>query len=222
MSTYVLMKILESAPDRYDRGIRILTLGKLDKIYDNLTSHLKTGQRVLDIGCGTGILTVKAAKKGAQVRGIDVNPQMLEIAQKRVNEEGVSQNVKLSEMGVAELGNEKDESYDIVMSGLCFSELAEDELCYTLKEINRLLKPGGLLLVADEVKPVSFSKKILNVLVRLPLKAITYLLTQTTTNAVDNLPDKVRKAGLQIVTVRLNGMQNFIELAAVKDVVLKE
>jgi hypothetical protein len=31
MSTYILMKVLESAPSRYDRGIRILTLGRLDK-----------------------------------------------------------------------------------------------------------------------------------------------------------------------------------------------
>ncbi|HUW96689.1 MAG TPA: class I SAM-dependent methyltransferase, partial [Anaerolineae bacterium] len=39
MSTYVLMRILESAPSRYDRGLRILTLGRLDRAYDRLASH---------------------------------------------------------------------------------------------------------------------------------------------------------------------------------------
>ena len=50
MSTYVMMKILESAPKRYDWGIRLLTLGKLDKIYDRLASRIKKGDKVLDLG----------------------------------------------------------------------------------------------------------------------------------------------------------------------------
>jgi len=83
MSVYILMKILESAPSRYDRGIYILTLGKLDKVYDRLTSRIKKGQTILDLGCGTGALTLRAVQKGAKVKGIDINPQMLEIAQKR-------------------------------------------------------------------------------------------------------------------------------------------
>ncbi len=53
MSTYVLMRIRESAPNRYDRGIAILTLGKLGDVYDRLVSKIEHGQRVLDIGCGT-------------------------------------------------------------------------------------------------------------------------------------------------------------------------
>ncbi len=66
------MKIFESAPDRYDKGIRILTLGRLDKVYNHLTSYIKSGQRVLDIGCGTGALTLRAAQRSSKVKGIDV------------------------------------------------------------------------------------------------------------------------------------------------------
>ena len=112
MSTYILMKILESAPSRYDKGIRILTLGRLDEAYDRLTSHIKRGQKVLDIGCGTGALTLRAALKGANVKGIDINPQMLEIAKKHAAEAKDEQNVELCEMGVAELGGEEAESYE--------------------------------------------------------------------------------------------------------------
>lgn len=214
MSTYVLMKILESTPNRYDRGLRIITLGKLDSVYERLTSHVKMGQRVLDIGCGTGELTIRAAQKGANVKGFDVNAEMLEIAQKRVSEAKVFKNVELFEMGVAELCNEEPGIYDVVISGLCFSELTDDEINYTLKEVNRILKSGGILLIADEVKPKNRLKKILNWFTRTPLKAITYLLTQTTTNAVDNLPERIDKAGLHIESVRLNKMQNFIEVMA--------
>ncbi len=207
-----MMKILESAPGRYDKGIRILTLGRLGKAYDRLTSHIRKGQKILDLGCGTGALTIRAAQKAAKVKGIDINSQMLEIAQKRAAEANLAQNVELCEMGVAELGGEESESYDIVMSGLCFSELTEDELLYTLREAKRILKPEGLLLIADEVRPKSISKMILNWLIRIPLVTITYLITQTTTKAVKNLPEKVEKAGLAIQSIKLSRIEDFIEL----------
>lgn len=210
------MKVLESAPDRYDAGIRILTLGKLDKAYDRLISCIKSGQKVLDIGCGTGALTLRAAQKGASVKGIDVNVQMIEIAQKRAIKMKVAQNVEFCEMGVAELDSEKSENYDIVMSGLCFSELSEDELIYALKEVKRILKPKGLLLVADEVRPDSLSKKMLNWLIKFPLVIITYILTQTTTKAVENLPETTEKAGFLIESVGLNKIGNFIGLIGKK------
>jgi ubiquinone/menaquinone biosynthesis C-methylase UbiE len=210
------MKMLESAPDRYDRGIRMLTLGRLDSAYDRLTVHIQEGQRVLDIGCGTGALTLRAALKGAMVKGIDINAQMLEIAQKWVNEAELSQYVELCEMGVAELGDEESKRYDVIMSGLCFSELTEDELHYTLKETKRMLKPGGLLLLAVEVRPESIAKRLLYWFIKLPLVIITYVVTQTTTRAVKNLPEKIENAGFLIVSIKLNFLESFIELVGRK------
>jgi ubiquinone/menaquinone biosynthesis C-methylase UbiE len=216
LSTYILMKILESVPSRYDCGISILTMGKLDEVYDRLTTHIKQGDRVLDIGCGTGLLMLKAAFKGAMVKGIDINSRMLEIAKKRVVEANLSRTVELSEMGVAELDREKSNYYDAILSGLCFSELTENELIYTLKEVKRILKPEGRLLIADEVRPKVIFKRILNGLIRFPLMIITYLFTQTTTHAVKDLPDKIRLAGLKLESIQLNNWENFMELTARK------
>ncbi len=216
MSIYIVMKIFESSPSRYDKGISILTLGRLDTAYDRLASHIKRRQSVLDIGCGTGALTLRAAQNGGKVKGIDINSQMLEIAKKRVAEAKLEQSVELCEMGVAELGGEGTGSYDVVMSGLCFSELTENELFYTLKEVERMLKPGGTLLIADEVRPKSILKRIFNWLIRFPLVIITYLVTQTTTNAVKNLPERIEEAGLLIESVRLSKIESFIELVGRK------
>jgi demethylmenaquinone methyltransferase/2-methoxy-6-polyprenyl-1,4-benzoquinol methylase len=121
MSTYVLMRILESAPRRYGLGIRLLTLGSVDRAYDRLASRVGEAQNVLDVGCGTGALTLRVAKRGARVRGIDLSAEMLEIAAERVREGGYAERVDLAEVGVAELDREKPESYDAVISGLCFS-----------------------------------------------------------------------------------------------------
>jgi demethylmenaquinone methyltransferase/2-methoxy-6-polyprenyl-1,4-benzoquinol methylase len=218
MSTYVLMRILESAPRRYGFGIRLLTLGAVDRAYDRLASHVQSGQRVLDLGCGTAALTVRAAQRGATAKGIDVNPEMLEIAEERRKEAGLDERVELAEMGVAELDREKAESYDVVLSGLCFSELSDDERSYTLGHVKRILRPGGLLLIADEVKPGTRVARWMHSLIRVPLAALTYVLTQQTTHAIENLPSRVEQAGLPIESVRTSAFGSFAEIVARKPV----
>lgn len=216
MSTYVLMKILESAPNRYDKGIQLLTFGAVAKAYDRLTENIQKDQKILDIGCGTGALTFRAAQRGAQIKSIDINSQMMEIAQQKVEQAGFSDSVEFQEMGIVELDSEQSESYDVVMSGLCFSELSDDELIYGLDQINRILKPNGLLVVGDEVRPQNFFRKIFYYLMRLPMVVITYIITQTTTKAVSRLPEKVEAAHFIIEQLRLNKMGSFIELVAKK------
>jgi ubiquinone/menaquinone biosynthesis C-methylase UbiE len=212
MSTYILMKIFESAPKRYDLGIRLLIGGRLAKTYDRLASHIERGDKVLDIGCGTGALSLRAAENGAKVKGIDINSRMLEIARNRADNLNLAQKIEFCEMGVAELDREEGDSYDAVMSGLCFSELGEDELSFTLREAKRIMKPGGLLLVADEVRPDRVCKKIINGLRRLFFGAIVFIITQTTTRALKDLPEKIRDSGFEIESIKLNRSENFIEL----------
>jgi ubiquinone/menaquinone biosynthesis C-methylase UbiE len=209
MSTYVLMRVLESAPRRYDLGIRLLTFGRIDRAYDRLAGQIEPGQRVLDLGCGTGALTVRAARRGAIVKGIDINPEMLAIARRRVKEEQLEERVELAEQGVAELDREEGQSYDAVASGLCFSELSEDELGYALDQVARVLRPGGLLLVADEVSPRHAITRALRSLLRAPLALLTYLITQQTSHAVRALPERLAAAGLSLVSTTHNALGSF-------------
>lgn len=81
------------------------------------------------------------------MKGIDINPQMLEIARKKAVEMGLIQNVELCELSVAELESEKTGSYDVVTAVLCFSELSENELNYAIREVKRILKPGASCLL---------------------------------------------------------------------------
>ena len=81
MSSYVLMKILESTPTRYDTGIRLISRGAIGRVYDRMAEIAVTpGARVLDLGCGTGGLSLACAARGASVVGIDKDPGMLEVA----------------------------------------------------------------------------------------------------------------------------------------------
>lgn len=216
VSTYVLMRILESAPDRYDVCMRLLTFGNIDRAYDRLANHVGAGARVLDIGCGTGALALRAAGRGARVKAIDVSAGMLEIAAQRSGEAGLSDLVELQEMGVALLDGEKPGIYDAVMSGLCFSELSDDEIIYTLAHIERILRPGGLLLLADEVRPRKRVTRIAVALLRAPLVALAYIVAGSTTRAVERLPERVVDAGLAIESTRTSALGSFCEVVARK------
>jgi len=80
----IFMKVLESSPSRYDRGIRILTFGKDFEIKKKIVSdYVSKGDYVLDVGVGTGTLAVLCARKGAYVFGFDVSSKMLEVAREK-------------------------------------------------------------------------------------------------------------------------------------------
>jgi demethylmenaquinone methyltransferase/2-methoxy-6-polyprenyl-1,4-benzoquinol methylase len=217
MSTLLLMKLFEASPERYDKGIRLLTGGQLDNLYDRLIEHVKEGDRVLDIGCGTGALALRAAKKGAKVKAIDINPGMLDVAEAKAKDAHLLQTIAFVEMGVAELGHEADQTYDVVMSGLCLSELTGEELDYTVNEVSRILKPEGLFLVIDETRPQSLFKRLSLGFFRSIFKLFVFLVCGTTTRALKNFPNKIEEVGFKIATCELNKNQNLMMLVARKN-----
>lgn len=84
----IFMKILETKPARYDRGLNILTGGHARKLKTEIVnSRVKYGIHMLDVGCGTGELLEQAARAGALVSGIDISEGMLAIACKRFESE---------------------------------------------------------------------------------------------------------------------------------------
>jgi len=210
------MRLLESTPDRYDRGIRLLTLGLAERAYDRLTAHIQPGWRVLDVGSGTGALALRAAARGAEVVALDVNAGMLAAARQKAERAGLTGRIAWREMGVAEMDTFPDASFDAICSGLCFSELTPPERCYALLQAHRLLRPGGLLLLADEVRPRRLWRRLLHKAIRLPLALVTWLLTQTTTRAVPDLLELVRAEGFEVTAARTAMLGSWAEVVATR------
>ena len=73
---------MESLTKYYDRWMNLITGGQDKRVREAVLGYIEPGDLVLDVGCGTGTLAIKAAQKGAQVIGIDQSPAMLKLAQK--------------------------------------------------------------------------------------------------------------------------------------------
>lgn len=99
---------------------------------------IKSGERVLDIGCGTGVVAVTAAQRGAQVTGLDLTPALLERA--RYNATMAGLNVEFIE-GDAEHLPFKDETFDVVLSQ--FGHMFAPQPAVAVSEMLRVLKKGG-------------------------------------------------------------------------------
>jgi ubiquinone/menaquinone biosynthesis C-methylase UbiE len=189
------MKILESRPERYDIGMGLLTLGSLGKIKQEISEHAKPGDKVLDLGCGTGTLAQMCIEQGAEVTGVDANSGMLEVA-KRNSPSANYLNISLSNLDE----HYSDESFDIILSTLAFSELTRAERVHVMKQIKKILKTGGKVLIGDEIIPENVFSKSFYYAFRLPMRLLTWIMTQTTTNAIPSFDEEVREAGMQIVS----------------------
>lgn len=110
-----------------------------------LVKHAKVhaGQRVLDVGCGTGVVAVTAARLGASVTGLDLTPALLERARENSQIAGVE--IDWQEGDVENLPFE-DGAFDVVLSqfGHIFAPRPEVAVAQML----RVLKPGGKIAFA--------------------------------------------------------------------------
>ncbi len=108
-----------------------------------LLPHLKSGQRLLDIGCGPGTITVGLAKAVApgEVVGIDLPESQLSVARQNAAQSKLN-NARFVVASIYELPF-ADETFDVVFAHAVFEHLKEP--VSAIKEIHRVLKPGGLV-----------------------------------------------------------------------------
>jgi SAM-dependent methyltransferase len=106
-------------------------------------ANVRAGQDVLDVGCGTGVVAVTAARIGARVRGLDLTPELLERA--RENARIASAEIEFREGDVEALPFE-DAAFDVVLSQ--FGHMFAPRPDIALAEMLRVLKPGGTIAFA--------------------------------------------------------------------------
>ncbi len=118
------------------------------------------GQRVLDIGCGTGALTILARRLHPQteVVGLDPDPKALAIAKRKSERAGAAIHF---DRGFSDDLPYAPASFDRVLSSFMFHHLTRDEKLGTLRDARRVLRPGGSLHLLDFGQPGSRYSSIL-------------------------------------------------------------
>jgi ubiquinone/menaquinone biosynthesis C-methylase UbiE len=152
----------------YDRLVNLMTLGQAHRLRRLTVDHaqLKPGEKVLDVGCGTGGVTIPAklrVGKNGEVAGIDPAPEMIAVARRKASHAGLEIDFRVD---VIEALPFPDETFDAVTSSLMMHHLPEHVQVKGLAEIKRVLKPGGQILIADMMRPSnSFIKRFFTLLV---------------------------------------------------------
>jgi ubiquinone/menaquinone biosynthesis C-methylase UbiE len=137
----------------YDPMVRLLFREEAGKRQLLEQADVRPGQRVLDVGCGTGTLAlmIKTEFPEARVVGLDGDPKALARARRKLAEAGVD--VALEE-GLAYELPYPDASFDRVFSSLVLHHLSREHKRRTLAEILRVLAPGGAFHLLDFGRPV--------------------------------------------------------------------
>jgi ubiquinone/menaquinone biosynthesis C-methylase UbiE len=199
VSSLALMRWLESAPHRYDAGMRWLTLGRISRLHAAVAAAATTKpeSRVLEIGCGTGAITARLVERGARVTALDQNPEMLEQARARLAAAPPGR-VTWLERTASEVDGLPEAHFDAVVAGLCLSEMSAGEREFVLRALARCLRPGGVLAVADEVQPRRAGQRVLHALLRAPQAVVAWLVTGSISRPVRDLAAEVAAAGLEL------------------------
>jgi ubiquinone/menaquinone biosynthesis C-methylase UbiE len=152
------------APVFYDLTVQLMTLGRERAFRERLLSlaHLKPGESVLDVGCGTGTLAIAARRHvGAtgDVIGIDASPEMLARAERKASKAGAP---VLFKRAAAQALPFRDAQFDAVFATVMFHHLPRKGREECAREMRRVMKPGGRVLVVDFAAPTQRGSNFLD------------------------------------------------------------
>lgn len=186
--------LMDWAAPVYDAYCPLLGLGRRFRRETLRHAAISPGEQVLDVGCGTGVLTRLAAEAvgpTGRMVGIDPGSAMIAVARREA-----IRAASRTEFGLAAIERLPfpDASFDLVLSSFMLHHLPPEVKRAGLSEVYRVLKPGGRLLAVDVDRPANPFWW----LVAWPLLFMSY----TAPNLRGEVPVYLRAAGFGPVDVR--------------------
>ena len=148
---------MERMVDSYDSYMRTMTLGTERRLRDLevALAQLKPGDQVLEVGCGTGSLTLAAKHQvgeTGQAYGIDLIPKMIDVCRRKAEQAGV--NIEFQVGGIDNIPY-PEKKFDAVLCSFMIFHMSEGVRTRGIQEIRRVLKSGGRLVIVDLALPTS-------------------------------------------------------------------
>ena len=205
---------MESLTRYYDRWMNLITGGQDRRVRDVVLSYIEPGDQVLDVGCGTGTLAIKATQKRAQVIGIDQSSAMLKLAWEKAlylsspwslgpgtkgrtsaQAGSVEVDFRLAQAQSLHL----DEKFDVVTATFTLSEISPDEAEMVVADLAELLKLDGKMIVADEARPTRAFQRFVSGLQRGIVALLTFFAIEERPTHLHNLRTLLEAVGLAVM-----------------------
>ncbi|HVY05593.1 MAG TPA: class I SAM-dependent methyltransferase [Burkholderiales bacterium] len=138
------------------QGLQVVTAKKILPALADLASRLSGGGAILEIGCGTGIFLLQAAKAFPQARlsGVDIDDESLTQAREKVQKAGLAGRISVHKEKVDEAAG----AFDAVVMIEVLHEIAPAIRPAVVGAAARTLKPGGWMVIVDETYPGSLDE----------------------------------------------------------------
>jgi demethylmenaquinone methyltransferase/2-methoxy-6-polyprenyl-1,4-benzoquinol methylase len=149
--------LFDQIAENYDSLNQVMSAGQWQKWHKEFVArtNFKPGDRILDVACGTGDLSMLSAAQvtpGGTVVGIDFSEGMLEVGRRRVAQTQYKDDITLQWGDATDL-QFPENSFDGVTMGWAMRNVPS--IPKTLSEIHRVLKPGGRFVCLEAAKPYS-------------------------------------------------------------------
>ena len=142
--------------ERY-RSLRYAGIIQKDFMYRQLgVGRDLSGKRLLDFGCGTGQTSTQLAALGAFVVGMDISPELIHVAMRRAELDGVSDHVQFQTLDLLQAPPPPD-SFDLI---LCSAVLHHVDYRVVLPILRNCLKPGGKIVIGEPIAVSPVLRKI--------------------------------------------------------------
>jgi len=187
----------------FDWVLNLLGYGKTFKRLALELAEIVDGEKVLDVGCGSGTLLIEAKMRypDADCVGIDPDKEILQLAERKLEQAGVKARLV---QGFAQELPFPPAAFDLAISTLIFHHLSTPVKRDAIKEIYRILKDKGRFMLADFGQPDSIFVKLL-----LNLGGIFDGTSNMKDNIEGNLPVFLEETGFKVTQLeaRYRGVQ---------------